>query len=492
MSVPFQNGPTVGHDVFVPLDHIIGGPEMAGHGWRMLMECLSAGRSLSLPADAVGGAQLATRVAGAYASIREQFGLPIGRFEGVAAPLGRIAGTTYWMNALREVTAGAVDAGERPGVISSIAKCWSTEAMRRIANDAMDIAGGAGICKGPRNVLAPIYESVPIGITVEGANILTRSLIVFGQGAVRCHPWALAELGAAQANDIPAFDRALAGHASFALGNATRAFVHAVSGGVLADVYATGKARGALRQVARLSAAFATITDAAMLALGGGLKRAEAFTGRMADALAWMYIASATANRYMAAGNADDDVLFDWAIVEATSQARNALAAALDDLPVRWMAVLLRVVVFPFGAQVRPPSDRLAIAAGRTLQGGNPVRARLTRDMFVPARHELGLGRLEHALELAVATAPLHDRLREAQRAGTLDRGDDSEILDAAIDKHVLTADEAHLLREAIELREDALRVDDYGARQYDRDRERVPEPVHAGSLDDQRTTWPH
>src|SRR6185312_1438934 len=188
LSVPFQNGPTQGHDVFVPLDHIIGGPAMVGQGWRMLMECLSAGRSLSLPADASGGAQLATRVIGAYASIREQFGLPIGKFEGVSAPLGRIAGTMYWMNALREVTAGAVDDGQRPAVISSIAKCWSTEALRRIVNDAMDVAGGAGICKGPRNLLAPIYEAAPIGITVEGANILTRSLIVFGQGAIRCHP----------------------------------------------------------------------------------------------------------------------------------------------------------------------------------------------------------------------------------------------------------------------------------------------------------------
>ena len=493
MSVPFQNGPTAGHDVFVPLDQIIGGPEMAGHGWRMLMECLSAGRSLSLPADAVGGAQLATRVAGAYASIREQFGLPIGRFEGIAVPLGRIAGTTYWMNALREVTAGAVDAGERPGVVSSIAKCWSTEAMRRIANDAMDILGGAGICKGPRNVLAPIYESAPIGITVEGANILTRSLIVFGQGAVRCHPWALAEVAAAHAEDVPAFDRALAGHTNFALGNATRAFVLALTGGVLADVYATGKARGALRQVAQLSAAFATITDAAMLALGGGLKRAEAFTGRMADALAWMYIASATANRYMATSNPDDDVLFDWAIAEAISQARAGLSSALDNLPVRWMAALLRFVVFPFGARVRPPTDRMTMAAGRELLDGNPTRARLTRDMFVPPPHELGLGRLERALELAIATAPLHARLRDAQRAGTLEHGHAGDVLDAAIDKHVLTADEAHQLREAFELREDALRVDDYGARQYDRDRAHAPVPGHIETIvDDTRPTWPH
>ncbi|HEX8106454.1 MAG TPA: acyl-CoA dehydrogenase, partial [Kofleriaceae bacterium] len=228
MGMAFHNGPTQGTDVFVPLEQIIGGPAMIGQGWRMVMESLSAGRSLSLPADAVGGAQLATRAISAYASVREQFGVPIGRFEGVQAGLGRIAGTLYWMNAVRTVTAGAVDASERPSVISAIAKRWSTEALRRVASDAMDIAGGFGICRGPRNPLAPIYESVPIGITVEGANILTRSLIVFGQGAIRCHPYVLTELRAAEARDVVAFDRTLVRHAGFTLRNAARSFVLAL------------------------------------------------------------------------------------------------------------------------------------------------------------------------------------------------------------------------------------------------------------------------
>ncbi len=463
MSVPFQNGPTRGTDVFVPLDHIIGGPEMAGHGWKMLMECLSAGRSLSLPADAVGSAQLATRVVGAYATIREQFGLPIGRFEGIAAPLGRIAGTMYWMNAVRVVTAGAVDAGEHPGVISAIAKCWETEALRRIANDAMDIAGGVGICKGPHNSLAAIYEGSPVGITVEGANILTRSLIVFGQGAIRCHPWALAEMRAAEAHDLIAFDRALAGHTSFMIRNAARSWVLALTGGALAHAPVAGEAKSVIRKLARLSAAFALTTDVAMVTLGGSLKRAEAIAGRMADALAWLYIAAATVNRYVATAQPDDDALFEWATTEALWQTQQALDGVIRNLPNRFAAAVLRVCMFPLGARLRPPSDRVTAAAGRTLLDGTAARLRLTSDIFVPEADEPGLGQLEHALELAVAVAPLRTKLRDAQRAGRLPRHREPEqLLDEAAAHRVLTPDERDLLREAIAARDAAIQVDDY------------------------------
>ncbi len=467
MSVPFQNGPTRGTDVFVPLDHIIGGPAMVGHGWRMLMECLSAGRSLSLPADAVGGAQLAARVAGAYATIREQFGLPIGRFEGVTAPLGRIAGTTYWMNAVRVITAGAVDAGERPGVISAIAKCWSTEALRRIANDAMDVAGGAGICKGPKNTLAAIYESVPIGITVEGANILTRSLIVFGQGAIRCHPWALAEMRAAQARDLAGFDRALAGHAGFLVRNAARAFALATTGGMLANVPVSGAPGAVLQKLARLSAAFALVTDAAMATLGGSLKRAENIAGRMADALAWMYIASATVNRYVAGAEPEDRAVFEWATTEALWQTQTALRGVIQNLPNRIAAGVVRLFAFPFGARLRPPSDRLTVAAGRVLLDGATAWRRLTSDMFIPPSHEPGLGQLEHALELAVAAEPLRAKLRDAQRAHLLPRRSEAELLDEAVAKRVLTADERDLLHAAIDARDQAIQVDDYAPDEY-------------------------
>nr|HEX4315350.1 acyl-CoA dehydrogenase [Kofleriaceae bacterium] len=451
MSMAFQNGPTRGVDVIVPLDHIIGGPAMIGHGWRMLMESLSAGRSLSLPADACGAAQLATRVIGAYASVREQFGMPIGRFEGVQGALGRIAGTMYWMNAVRTVTAGAVDGGARPAVVSAIAKRWSTEALRRIANDAMDVAGGYGICKGPRNPLASIYEGAPVGITVEGANGLTRSLIVFGQGAIRCHPFALAELAAVGAHDVAAFDRALAGHVGHAIRNAARSFVLALTGGAIESVPADGAARGVLRRLACASASFALVADAAMGTLGGKLKRAEHLSGRMADALGWMYVAAATVNRFVA--EPGDAELFAWATDEALWNANEALRGAIEDVPNRAVAAALRVLVFPLGMRARPPSDRMASAAAGKLLGGDPARQRLTADMFVPGARDPGLGRLEHALELALAARPLLARVHEVARL----RGTDDV---AAVARDVLAPHERALVAQAEAARDDAIQVD--------------------------------
>ncbi|HEX3765876.1 MAG TPA: acyl-CoA dehydrogenase [Kofleriaceae bacterium] len=476
MGMAFANGPTRGRDVFVPLDQIIGGPSMIGQGWRMVVESLSAGRSLSLPADAAGGAQLATRVISAYASVREQFGLPIGRFEGVQDRLGRIAGTLYWMNAVRRVTAGAVDAGEQPAVISAIAKRWSTEALRGIASDAMDIAGGFGICRGPRNPLAPIYEGVPVGITVEGANILTRSLIVFGQGAIRCHPYALTELRAAEALDLVAFDRALAGHVGWALRNAARSFVFALGGDELLRVPVASRAAPVVRELTRLSAGFAVITDAALATLGAGLKRAENLSGRLADALAWMYIASATVNRY--AADPIDDVLFVWASREAIAQVRTALRGVIDNLPGRVAAGLLRLCVFPLGARIRPPSDRLTAAAARAILDGAPARLRLTRDMFVPGNRELGLGRLEAALDLAVAARPHLDRLREAARSGALGALSGRALLDEAVARHVLSPEQRALILEAEAARDDAIQVDAYTPGAFARHHEPPGGPV--------------
>jgi acyl-CoA dehydrogenase len=460
MGMAFQNGPTRGTGVFVELDRIIGGPAMIGQGWRMLMESLSAGRSLSLPADSVGCAQVATRVIGAYANVREQFGTPIGRFEGVQARLGRMAGTLYWMNAVRTVTAGAVDAGEQPAVISAVAKRWCTEALRQVANDAMDIAGGYAICKGPRNVLAPIYEGAPIGITVEGANILSRSLIIFGQGAIRCHPHAVAEMRAVAAHDAVAFDRAFARHVGFTLRNAARSFVLAVTGGVFARVPVGGAPGRTLRQLTRVSASFAVIADAAMATLGGALKRAENLSGRMADALAWMYVASAVTNRHVA--DPADEVLFAWASREALWRAHIALRGVIENLPNHAVARALQICVYPFGARVRPPSDRLTLAAARRLVDDTAARHRLTADMFVPSPQEPGLGRLEHALALAVAARPVRARLREAVRAGIVDDG--PGLLDDAVAKQVIDASQRNLVREAEAATDDAIQVDAYSA----------------------------
>ncbi|HEX5060996.1 MAG TPA: acyl-CoA dehydrogenase [Kofleriaceae bacterium] len=472
LSSAFQNGPTRGTDVFVPLDQIIGGPQMAGQGWRMLMECLSAGRSLSLPADAVGAAQVATRVVGAYASVREQFGRPIGQFEGVEAPLGRIAGTMYWMNAVRVITAGAVDAGERPGVVSAIAKRWSTEALRRVANDAMDVAGGAAICKGRHNLLAPIYETVPIGITVEGANILTRSLIVFGQGAIRCHPYALAELRAAEARDVDAFDRAISGHVNFLLRNVVRSVLLSITGGAIARAPDCGRARRPLRKLTRLSASFAVTADIAMITLGAALKRAENISGRMADALAWMYITFATVNRYVATRVPDDDALFDWATAEALCQTERALHGVIENLPNRLAAGILRLVAFPFGSRLRSPSDRTTTAAAHSLLEGASGRLRLTTDIYVPSAREVGLGQLEYALELAVIARPVRAKVRRALHTGVLSDDSESQVLDQAVAKGILTSQERALVIKAGAARDDVIEVDVFSPLAFHRELE--------------------
>jgi acyl-CoA dehydrogenase len=346
-------------------------------------------------------------------------------------------------------------------VISAVAKCWETEALRRVANDAMDIVGGVGICKGPHNALAAVYEGAPVGITVEGANILTRSLIVFGQGAIRCHPWALAEMRAAEAHDVGAFDRALFGHLNFMIRNAARAWVLGLSNGALTVAPVSGKARGVIRKLARLSAAFALTTDVAMVTLGGSLKRAENLAGRMADALAWMYIASATVNRYLAAAQPDDDALFAWATTEALWQTQQALDGVIRNLPNRFAALALRVCTS--GPRLRPPSDRATAAAGQALLDGAAARLRLTCEMYVPGPTEPGLGQLEHALELAVAVAPLRARLHEAQHAGRLPRHREAEqLLDDPAVREVLSDAERDLLHEAIAARDEAIRVDDF------------------------------
>ncbi|MBK7875266.1 MAG: acyl-CoA dehydrogenase [Planctomycetes bacterium] len=468
MSTPFLNGPTRGKDVFVPLEFIIGGAKMAGQGWRMLMECLSAGRSISLPANACGGAQLATRVIGAYGTVREQFNLSIGRFEGVEAPIARIAGTTYWMNAMRKVTAGAVDAGEKPAVISAIAKHWSTEAARRVIADAMDVQGGAAICKGPRNTLAYAYQGIPIGITVEGANILTRTMIVFGQGAIRCHPFAFQEMEAARKKDLAAFDTAFFGHVNFVLRNGARSFVLGLTGGALASVPKGGESGRVLKELARLSASFALVADGCMGTLGGSLKRKEMITGRLADALAWMYVAACVVKRFEDDGRPKrDEAFFRWSTREALWQVQEALAGVLDNLPNRMAAMTLRPAVFPLGKRLCPPGDRVVAACARAILDGGEARLALTPDVATPEATKPGLGALENALALTVASHGTREKLRNAVKAGTLERAAELDLVAPALAKKVISPDEANALRAAAAARDDVIQVDSFGPEAY-------------------------
>ncbi|MFT4538472.1 MAG: acyl-CoA dehydrogenase [Planctomycetota bacterium] len=468
LGIKFVNGPTTGQDVFVPLDAIIGGVPMAGHGWRMLMDCLSAGRSLSLPGLACGGAEVTTRALSAYAMLREQFNMPIGRFEGIEEPLGRIAGMTWLMNATRKLTAAAVASGEKPSVVSAIVKCYLTEAMRGVVNDGMDIQGGAAICRGPRNVMARLYQGVPIGITVEGANILTRTLIVFGQGALRCHPYAFQEMEAARENDLKTFDKAFWSHIGFAASTATRAIVRALSGGRLGVVPHGADTAKYFRQLARLSAGFALCAEAAMVTLGGSLKRKERLTGRLADALAWLYMASACLKRYHDDGKLETDQRFmKWSVRHCLWNVQEALIGLVDNLPNRLVGRTLRVVLFPFGRPHERPGDSLASSLARAVMDDDELRDRLTADIYHPEADEDGLGRLDYGRDQLRSVRDERKKLKDAVRARLLNRDRELHILQAAVEQGVLTDDESTRLEEALRTQQDLIQVDAFGPKDY-------------------------
>jgi len=468
LGIPFYNGPTQGKDVFVPLDSIIGGERNAGTGWRMLMDCLAAGRGISLPSLAAGGGQMATRAVGAYASVRKQFGLAIGRFEGIEEPLARIAGSTYYLDAMRRLTVGAIDAGEKPAVLTAICKRWMTESMRSLFNDGMDIVGGAGIVRGPRNIFAAGYTGAPISITVEGANILTRSMIVFGQGALRCHPYAQKEVQAAEAKDMGAFDSAFFGHVGFVFVNGARSALLSMTGGHLASAPVNGPTAYYVKQLTRLSASFAITSDVAMGTLGGELKRMEKLTGRLADVLAWLYIGSATLHRFLREGAPERDVAYmRWAAQTALYEAEKALDGVLRNLPVRPAAALLRVIVFPFGARMTPPSDRLGAKVARGILFDGPAREHLSPDVYLPSPTEPGLGRLEAVLDKALAGLPISTRIRDAVSDGKLERKPLATLEERALTAGLITPEERDLLAEVRRESEDIVQVDAFDSEEF-------------------------
>ncbi len=467
LNVAFQNGPNWGKDVFIPLDWVIGGRERVGQGWRMLMECLAAGRSISLPALSVGAGKLASRATGAYARIRKQFKLPIGKLEAVEEALGRIAGYTYMMDAARTFTARAVDLGEKPAVASAIVKYQLTEHMRKIVNDAMDIQGGSGICLGPRNLMGRVYQALPISITVEGANLLTRALIIYGQGAVRCHPYVLAEMQAVADGDsdraLKNFDKAIFGHVGFTISNAVRAFWLGLSGAWLVGVSQTGPARRYCQKLTRLSAAFAFISDVAMLNLGGSLKRREKISGRFADVLSFMYLASAVVKRFEDDGRPETDVpLMRWACDYCLHEAEKSLVVILKNFPSRFLAWLMGGLVFPIGRRYHVPNDAMGQAAARLLLEPSEARERLTRGIYIPRDTGDVLGRLEDALPKAIAAEPLERRLYKLVDEQPLLHGDAAAQLAAAVKMNLLSAAEAEVVRAAQAARREVIAVDDF------------------------------
>ncbi|MFV2057989.1 MAG: acyl-CoA dehydrogenase, partial [Thiohalomonadales bacterium] len=389
LNSAFQNGPNQGKDVFIPVDWIIGGQEQAGQGWRMLMECLAAGRSISLPALSTGAGKLTSRATGAYARIRRQFNMPIGRFEGIEEPLARIAAMTYTMDATRTLTAGAIDLGHSPSVISAIAKYNLTEGMRKCVDDAMDIHGGSGICLGPNNFLARIYQSVPVSITVEGANILTRSLIIFGQGAIRCHPYVFKEMQAAMDSDDEKasieFDQALWGHVGLTISNAVRTLVLGLTHSRFTHVPVSDPSTRYYQHLSRFSSAFALTADIAMLVLGGALKRKEKLSGRLADVLSQMYMMSAVLKRFHDQGQQTDDVpLLRWSCEHSLRTMQQSMDQFLANFPNRSVAWILRTMIFPYGKPFRGPSDQLGHQLANLLLSPSKARDRLTVGIYLP------------------------------------------------------------------------------------------------------------
>ncbi len=472
LNAMFMNGPTRGKDVFMPLDYVIGGPAMVGHGWRMLMECLAAGRSISLPSSNAGMAQLTARTVGGYARVRSQFKMAIGRFEGVEEPLTRIGAYTYMMDAVRKMTAGAIDLGERPSVVSAIAKYHVTERARQVVNDGMDIVGGKGICLGPSNFIGRAYQQLPIGITVEGANILTRSMILFGQGAIRCHPYVLKEMKAAYNPDTEQglldFDEAFFGHAGFTLKHAFGALAKGLTGSRFVPVPANvaPETRRYYQQLTRFSSAFAFLADISMLVLGGELKRREKLSARLGDILSMLYLCSATLKRYESEGRQQADApLMHWAMWDTMYKAQMAFDGVIANFPVRWIGSMLYRIVFPLGHPYDVPSDRIGHQVAKLMIEPSAARDRLTAETYLPKVASEPVGAVELALLATSEAEPIEARIRAAEKTGALADNPDANVRDlahAAFAAGIVTAAEYAVLKRRNELRDIVIRVDDF------------------------------
>ena len=465
LNIPFLNGPTQGRDVFVPLDAIIGGPERAGQGWKMLVQQLSVGRGITLPSNAIGTGKAAVYASGAYARIRHQFGLPVGKFHGVGEVLARMAGYTYIMTAAADVTIGAIDAGEKPAVPAAILKYHNTEMGRVIANDAMDVQGGKGIMLGPKNYLGRNYQGIPIAITVEGANILTRGLIIFGQGAVRCHPYVLAEMEAATADRLVDFDHALFGHIGYALTNAARSLVLALTQARFVSAPTRDTTRRYYQHISRYSAAFALTADVAMLTLGGALKRKELLSARLGDVLSNIYLASMVLKHHQNQGSPRADLpLVEWACRTLLYRAQEQLHGLLRNLPNRPVSFLLRMLVFPRGRTYSAPADELGQQIVELLLKPTDSRQRLCQGIYSTLQPDNPLGLLQEALELSESLKPLERKVFDARRAGRFQSEAIPVQIDEAEELGILSASEAQQLRELDRKVMSLIAVDDFSA----------------------------
>jgi acyl-CoA dehydrogenase len=468
LNNPFQNGPIQGKDVFIPLDCLIGGIKMAGQGWRMLVEQLSVGRCISLPSSATGASKAAVFATGAYSRIRKQFNAPVGHFEGVAEVLARMTGRTYIMDAARSVTAGAIDGGEKPSVPAAMLKYHLTELARGVADDAMDVHGGKGICLGPKNYLGRGYQLVPVAITVEGANILTRSLIIFGQGAIRCHPFVLREMNAALDKDkrrgVKDFDAALFGHIGFMISNAVRSFVMALTLARFSRVPAARSTERYFQHINRFSASFAFAVDVAMLSLGGYLKKKESLSARLGDVLSCMYLASMVLKHYDNQGEQEEDVpLVEWACRNLLYRAQEQLHAFLRNFPNRFLAGFMRFFIFPRGQTYHAPSDPLGQKIVDAILRSTQTRDRITNGVYRTVEPGNPLGLLHEALVLADTAEPLEKKLRvDGVKTGRVTALDLPSQIQQGLAVGILSETEAAVLRDYDRRVMDLIGVDDF------------------------------
>jgi acyl-CoA dehydrogenase len=455
----FQNGPNWGHDVFIPMDNVIGGVDQVGKGWKMLMSALAAGRGISLPSLSAAGAAFSANMTGAYARIREQFHVAIAKFEAVQERLGRIAATAYLLDAARRMTCAALDDGHHPAVVTAIMKSQATDRMRIAVNDAMDVHGGKGIIEGPLNYLGSLYRGIPIAITVEGANIVTRALIQFGQGAIRCHPYLLKEMMALEdpdrARGLAAFDQAFWGHVGHSIANAGRAFGRAWTGGLFAPAPDAGAATPFYKQLSRHAAAFALAVDLSLLTLGGALKRKEMISARFGDILSELYLASAALKRWNDEGRQQDDFpLLEYCLESSFATIETRFDELFGNFPVRPVAWLLRFFIQPFGRHRRGPSDRVTDKCADIITNPSAARDRLTVDLFHPKELDgsNGIALVERAFAMTVDVQPIRDRMHAAR----------VRDVDQAVKQGTITADEATKLKAAAEAVAAAIAVDDF------------------------------
>lgn len=473
LNAAFLNGPTEGYDVFIPVSAVIGGEKMVGQGWRMLVECLSAGRAISLPSTVMGNVKIAVYATGAYARIRRQFGIPIGRFGGVEEALTRIMGFGYISDATRVMTIGAIDRGEKPAVLSAISKYHCTELSRKIGNDAMDIHGGKGIQLGPRNYLGRSYEMGPIGITVEGANILTRSLIIFGQGAIRCHPFIYPEMQAAKdpnrKQGLIDFDKAFFGHLGFIISNSVRAFVLGITNGIFAKTPGSYNKRY-FQFITRFSAAFAYVADVAMVYLGGMLKRKEKLSARLGDVLSMMYMLSAVLKRHEIEGYPEEDApVIKWCSEYLLYKLEKQMNGFLKNFPNKWIAMWLKFIIFPLGLLHKHPTDDLGTKLADLIISPSGARQRLSNGAYLTNEPTNPVGMMEETLHQVIEVEDVQKRMHKAKHDRIVTGYTFAERVKEALELGIVTEEESQKLLAARQSRLEVYAVDDFSSEELER-----------------------